>query len=338
MIQSVNNKTIKDLVKLKNKKTRDEKGLFLVDGFHMVEEAKKAGLCDLVISTDESLEGQEKVLVVSDSVMEKLSYTKTPQPIMAVCHKKDNILKHYDRVLILDGVQDPGNLGTILRSALAFGFKQIVMSPDCVDLYNDKALRSTQGAVFHLDIVRDDLSHVIPELQKLGVRVIATSLHNASSIDDIKSTDKMAFVMGNEGNGVRDETIAMSDASLYIPIDTMESLNVGVAAGWRYRDGIVETEDTRCQMEKIRKHFYFSGRVQAVGFRFRAQMNATQLGLTGWVRNLFDGRVEAEVQGEIEQINRFINKMKNEQWIDITDIEVEDIPVEKGERRFDVTY
>lgn len=231
MIQSVNNKTIKDLVKLKNKKTRDEKRLFLVDGFHMVEEAKKAGLCDLVISTDESLEGQDKVLVVSDSVMEKLSYTKTPQPIMAVSHKKDNILKHYDRVLILDGVQDPGNLGTILRSALAFGFKQIVMSPDCVDLYNDKALRSTQGAVFHLDIVRDDLSHVIPELQKLGVRVIATSLHNASSIDDIKSTDKMAFVMGNEGNGVRDETIAMSDASLYIPIDTMESLNVGVAAG-----------------------------------------------------------------------------------------------------------
>ena len=231
MIQSVNNKTIKDLVKLKNKKTRDEKGLFLVDGFHMVEEAKKAGLCDLVISTDESLEGQDKVLVVSDSVMEKLSYTKTPQPIMAVCHKKDNILKHYDRVLILDGVQDPGNLGTILRSALAFGFKQIVMSPDCVDLYNDKALRSTQGAVFHLDIVRDDLGHVIPELQKLGVHVIATSLHNASSIDDIKPTDKMAFVMGNEGNGVRDETIAMSDASLYIPIDTMESLNVGVAAG-----------------------------------------------------------------------------------------------------------
>ena len=82
----------------------------------------------------------------------------------------------------------------------------------------------------------------------------------------------------------------------------------------------------------IRQHIYFSGRVQAVGFRFRAQMNATQLGLTGWVRNLFDGRVE------VEQINRFINKMKNEQWIDITDIEVEDIPVEKGERRFDVTY
>ena len=79
----------------------------------------------------------------------------------------------------------------------------------------------------------------------------------------------------------------------------------------------------------IRQHIYFSGRVQAVGFRFRAQMNATQLGLTGWVRNLFDGRVEAEVQGEIEQINRFINKMKNEQWIDITDMEVEDIPVEK---------
>lgn len=231
MIQSVNNKTIKELVKLKNKKTRDEKGLFLVDGYHMVEEAMKAHLCDLVITTDESRENEENVLVVSQSVMEKLSYTKTPQPIMAVCHKKDNIVKHYDRILILDGVQDPGNLGTILRSALAFGFKQIVLSNDCVDLYNDKALRSTQGALFHLDIVRDDLKKVIPELKEMGVKVIATSLHNASSIEDITPSSKMAFIMGNEGNGVREETINMSDQSLYIPIETMESLNVGVAAG-----------------------------------------------------------------------------------------------------------
>lgn len=231
MIQSVNNKTIKDLVKLKNKKTRDEKGLFLVDGYHMVEEALKANLCDLIITTDESRENEENVLVVSKPVMEKLSYTKTPQPVMAVCHKKENVIKHFDRILILDGVQDPGNLGTILRSALAFGFKQIVLSNDSVDLYNDKALRSTQGAVFHLDIVRDDLNKVIPELKKQGVHIIATSLHNASSIEDIQSRDKMAFIMGNEGNGVREETINMSDESLYIPIETMESLNVGVAAG-----------------------------------------------------------------------------------------------------------
>ena len=231
MIQSVNNKTIKDLVKLKNKKTRDERGLFLVDGYHMVEEAVKAGLCDLIITTDCSQETAEKTLVVSETVMEKLSYTKTPQPIMAVCHKKENVIHHMNRILILDGVQDPGNLGTILRSALAFGFKQVVMSQDCVDLYNDKVLRSTQGALFHLDIVRDDLNQVIPELKKQGVHVIATSLHNASSIEEIKASDKMAFIMGNEGNGVRKEIISLADQSLYIPIETMESLNVGVAAG-----------------------------------------------------------------------------------------------------------
>lgn len=88
----------------------------------------------------------------------------------------------------------------------------------------------------------------------------------------------------------------------------------------------------------IRLHVYFSGRVQGVGFRFRAQMNATQTGLTGWVRNLYDGRVEAELQGETAQINVFINKMKHEQWIDITHIEQEEIPVKKGEKKFLVTY
>lgn len=88
----------------------------------------------------------------------------------------------------------------------------------------------------------------------------------------------------------------------------------------------------------IRQHIYFSGRVQAVGFRFRAQMNATQVGLTGWVRNLYDGRVEAEVQGTPEQITLFIHKMKNEQWIEITDMEVKEISIVEGERRFEVTY
>lgn len=88
----------------------------------------------------------------------------------------------------------------------------------------------------------------------------------------------------------------------------------------------------------IRQHIYFSGRVQGVGFRFRAQMNASQTGLTGWVKNLYDGRVEAEVQGDAQQINLFINKMKHEQWIDITHMDVEEVPVKKGESKFIVTY
>lgn len=232
MITSLTNKTVKNWMKLKTKKERDGQGLFLVDGRHMMEEALKAGVVETIITTDTNFKADVNVEYVSDHVMEKLSFTKTPQPFMAVCRKKDNILKEEGkRFLILDGVQDPGNVGTMIRTALAFSFDQVILSNDSCDLYNDKTLRSTQGAVFMMDIIRADLFKLIPELKKKGVFVVGSSLRDAHDMTEISAKEKMAFIMGNEGQGMKQDILSLCDERLFIPIRTMESLNVGVAAG-----------------------------------------------------------------------------------------------------------
>ena len=232
MITSLTNKTVKNWMKLKTKKERDAQGLFLVDGRHMTQEALKAGVVETIITTDTSYKSDVLVEYVSENVMEKLSFTKTPQPFMAVCRKKKNILNEEGkRFIILDGVQDPGNVGTMIRTALAFSFDQVILSKDSCDLYNDKTLRSTQGAVFMMDIIRADLSVIIPELKKKGIFVVGSSLRDARDMNEISSREKMAFIMGNEGQGMKQEMLDLCDERLFIPIHTMESLNVGVAAG-----------------------------------------------------------------------------------------------------------
>lgn len=231
MITSVNNKVIKNLVKLKQKKYRDEQGLFLVEGYHLVEEARKANVIQTIVTTLDT-PFEEETVQVSMQVMKKLAFTKTPQPVMAVCKKtrKTHVLKDGYRYLLLDQLQDPGNVGTIIRTALAFGYDQIIMSLDSVDLYNDKVLRSTQGAIFNIDICQMDLKETITELKEQGVDIYGTSLKDASSIETFKPIQKMAFVMGNEGQGVSQDILDMCDQLVYIPINTIESLNVGVAS------------------------------------------------------------------------------------------------------------
>ena len=231
MITSLQNETIKDIVKLKQKKYRDELGLFLVEGYHLVEEARKAKCIETIITTTQETY-DEKTINVSLNVMEKLAFTKTPQSIMAVCHKKNqtNCSFHGKRYLLLDRVQDPGNVGTILRSALAFGYDAMIMSKDCVDLYNDKVIRSTQGALFQMDVYVMDLKQAIDELKKQGVQVYGTALRDAHHIQNYQRQEKMAFVMGNEGQGISQEILDLCDDRLYIPIQSVESLNVGIAA------------------------------------------------------------------------------------------------------------
>ncbi len=231
MITSLKNETIKEIMKLKQKKYRDETGQFMVEGYHLVEEARKHGCIKTIITTlSDSFD--EDVIYVSDDVMKKLAFTLTPQPIMAICYKREHKLEKLDgcRYLLLDRVQDPGNVGTIMRSALAFGYDMLIMSNDCVDLYNDKVIRSTQGALFELDVCICDLKDAIRELNENGIDVYATCLENASDIDSYERKEKMAFVMGNEGQGVSADILNMSQHRVYIPIQSVESLNVGVAA------------------------------------------------------------------------------------------------------------
>lgn len=231
MITSIQNETIKDIMKLKQKKYRDETGMFLVEGFHLVEEARKNN-CILKIITTLNDAFEEETIYVSSNVMGKLAFTKTPQPIMAICQKQDHhsIVKDGKRYLLLDRVQDPGNVGTMMRTALAFGYDQIIMSEDCVDLYNDKVIRSTQGALFQMKVCVMNLKDAIVLLRQNHVQVYGTSLRNAASIETYQSEDKMAFIMGNEGQGVSDDLLDMCDHKVYIPIQSVESLNVGIAA------------------------------------------------------------------------------------------------------------
>lgn len=227
MITSIHNKIIKDLMKLKQKKYRED--YYLVESMHLVEEAVKAKQADLIISTQEIDMGVEN-LVVSQEVMEKIAFTKTPQPIMARCFiQKDKKLVDANRYLILDNLQDPGNIGTLIRTALAFQIDQVILSKQCVDLYNDKLLRAMQGAHFHISCIYEDLNKVIPLLQEKGVQIIGSALENGKAIDTIKNQEKMAFVLGNEGNGMEQEIIDICDKIAYIPISTIESLNVAVA-------------------------------------------------------------------------------------------------------------
>lgn len=231
MITSTQNDIIKNIIKLKQKKYRDETRMFLIEGFHLVEEARKYQCIDKIITTTNDRYSEETIYV-SSNVMEKLAFTKSPQPIMAICKKSinQNIIIDGNRYLLLDRVQDPGNVGTIMRTALAFGYDQIIMSDDCVDLYNDKVVRSTQGALFQMNVCVMNLLDTIEILKQHHVHVYGTTLKDAKSIECYDSQDKMAFVMGNEGQGVSEKVLDVCENNIYIPIQSVESLNVGIAS------------------------------------------------------------------------------------------------------------
>lgn len=229
MITSASNNTIKALIKLKQKKYRDETGYYLVEGEHLVEEAMKAKQVECLISTKD-ITSDLPIVIVSNEVMSKLSFTKSPQSIMAKCKiKKEKKLIDGKRYLILDDLQDPGNIGTLIRTALAFSIDQVILSNNCVDLYNDKLLRSMQGANFHISCIYDDLKTVISTLKKNNVKIIGSALENGQDIKQIKISEKMAFVVGNEGNGMNKDILQECDYVGYIPINTIESLNVAIA-------------------------------------------------------------------------------------------------------------
>ena len=229
MITSTSNNTIKTLIKLKQKKYRDETGYYLVEGEHLVEEAMKAKQVECLISTKD-ITSDLPIVIVSNEVMSKLSFTKSPQFIMAKCKiKKENKLIDGKRYLILDDLQDPGNIGTLIRTDLAFSIDQVILSNNCVDLYNDKLLRSMQGANFHINCIYDDLKTVISTLKKNNVKIIGSALENGQDIKQIKISEKMAFIVGNEGNGMNKDILQECDYVGYIPINTIESLNVAIA-------------------------------------------------------------------------------------------------------------
>ena len=220
MITSVDNKAIKELAKLKQKKYRDETNTYIIEGIHLIEEAHKHNVVKAIYTTESDSIFDEAILL-SPHVMKKITDTKHVPNYVALVRKQSS-KDVTDHVLILENIQDPGNLGTLLRSALAFGYKTVVLDQS-VDLYNPKVLRGAQGAHFHLNchwMRVKDFHDTYPHT------LIATALEG-ETITPVKPP--YAIILGNEGQGLKEETLALASHIFTIPIETIDSLNVAVA-------------------------------------------------------------------------------------------------------------
>lgn len=233
VVTSLDNERVKNLVKLQRKKYRDLEGTYIVEGDHLVKEAIKAGVVlEVFVLDGEEFIGEESVTYVSNDVMKKITVMETVPRIVALCKKNDGCAIVGKRVLLLDEVQDPGNLGTIIRSAVAFNINTIILSENTVDLYNSKVLRATQGMYNHINIIRMNAAEAILKLKELEIIVYGTNVVNGIDVRTLSSKDKNSFclVMGNEGSGIRGDIQELCDKNLYIKMtENVESLNVGVA-------------------------------------------------------------------------------------------------------------
>lgn len=242
-ITSTSNETIKYFISLNDKKTRMNAKRFIVEGYHLVNEASKTNLLEAIISTDEKelkKINNVKRYLVNDAIINKIATTKNPQNILGIVKMLDHnitnlvpiIKENKTKLIMLDDVNDPGNLGTIIRTAAGLGYDGIIMSPNTVDLYNEKVIRSTQGVMFKIPIIKANLQEIIKLLKKEKVFCIGTALTNAKDVKHITKKDKFAICLGNEAKGISKEVLDNMDENVKIAMkNDVESLNVSIAAG-----------------------------------------------------------------------------------------------------------
>lgn len=230
-ITSVNNEYIKYLLKLNDKKNRYKEKKFIIEGYHLINEAYSAGLLQEILTVKKIDEYSDiPQIKVSEQIIQKLSSTVNPQGIVGICNMKSNKEILGTRILLLDNINDPGNMGTLIRSSLGFDIDTIIISEDCVDIYNNKTLRASQGSIFHSNIIVKDLNEAIRELKNNGIKVIGTSLSSSINLKECKLKNNYAILLGNEANGVREELLKLSDLNVKIEMNSkLESLNVAVA-------------------------------------------------------------------------------------------------------------
>lgn len=244
MITSTNNPSVKNMIALQKKgKLRREQEVFLVEGPKMVSEIPEGCLKELYVSEEfdageqwaELLKGRRYELV-SAKVFREMSDTQTPQGILAVVKQQHSELSQLltgenAHLLLLEDIQDPGNLGTMLRAGEGAGITGVVMSKGCVDIYNPKVIRSTMGSVYRVPFVyTDDFHGAIREIKK-SCKVYAAHLKGEYYYDKGDYTGATAMIIGNEARGIREETAALADTLIKIPMEgQVESLNAAVAA------------------------------------------------------------------------------------------------------------
>lgn len=246
-IMSVQNTRVKDWALLLERRGREKQGKYIIEGYHLIEEALKAEAhVEVILFLAEkgmpmelnALAGDRVVewVGVSTAVLAKCSDAQTPQGVVAIVARpqlsaETLLAGEHDLVVVLDGVQDPGNLGTIIRSADAVGAKAVVLGRGTVDLYNPKTIRSTMGSMYHLPIVEADLEELLPRARERGVQLVTTSLQAQGSCYDTDLRQPTWLILGNEAKGVSPEVAAQSDVKVIIPMQgKAESLNVAMAA------------------------------------------------------------------------------------------------------------
>lgn len=234
ILTSKNNPLVKETATLKDKKGRKELGLFLVEGIKMTREALKSGLEVERIFLSETCKEKdfpvEKTVVVSDEVMKHLCDEKTPQGVL--CRVKIPVKKTESpksTCLILDGVADPSNVGAIIRTANASGYKEIYMTPDCADAYAPKSVRASMSGVFFTEIYTISREEIPAVMQ--GIPVLVADM-GGKNVFAYAPPEKFALVIGNEGRGVSTEVRGLATDVIKIPMrETQESLNASVSAG-----------------------------------------------------------------------------------------------------------
>ena len=243
MISSKSNAKIKNVKKLLNSaKERRLQSVLVIEGLRLVREVSPEICEQLFLSESLSKAGEfdtslyKNVEIVSDEVFRSLSDTVTPQGVLAVVKQPSWTLEQLSfengcRLLLLDDIQDPGNLGTILRTAEAAGVNMVIMSEGCADIFNPKVIRSTMGSIFRLPFVTDDLVSVIEMLKTEGVTVYGAALEGSSDYREVEFSEKTAIVIGNEGNGISGNVLNAVNEKIRIPMKgQIESLNAAVSA------------------------------------------------------------------------------------------------------------
>lgn len=251
IISSFQNLRYKEWNKLKSRKHRDAKQLFFIEGVKMIEEAiywgrtiEKFIYSEKLLTINGGTQIYEKIsrlnkpiFKLENDLMERLSSTKNPQGILAILKQEskdiNDIIKKYSSIIILEELQDPGNVGTIIRTADAAGFETIILSEGCVDLYNEKLIRATMGSIFHIPIVRDaNINQELIKFKENKYQIIGSALNTNYLYDDLNYSEKKVLVIGNEAKGISESTADLCHHLVKIPIKGhAESLNAAIAAG-----------------------------------------------------------------------------------------------------------
>lgn len=247
-ITGLQNPVVKAAAELKQKKYRQQQGLFLAEGLRTVEEAVRYGRVQSIFYTavedertrsvlEEAAAKNVKLICVSEGVMKKIADTETPQGVLAVCEMPvcsvEELLATGKMLLVLDRVGDPGNIGTMLRTADAAGLGGLVLLKGSADIYAPKTVRASMGSLFHLPVIGGvSETELISSARKAGYELLVTCLDGADNLYKADLRGRLAFVMGNEANGVTESLLAAADKRVFIPMQgRAESLNVAMAAG-----------------------------------------------------------------------------------------------------------